>query len=220
MLQYLLFDCDNTLYPESLGLENEISRRMTDFVADLLHVAHDEAAKLRSSKVPPYGTTLEWLVTEHDFRDAERYYDFVHYEGLYEALRPDPELARVLARIDLPKSILTNAPREHAERVLARLGVANAFESIFDIRSCGLKGKPHIGAFNLALDAVGRKPGEVLFFDDIERSVVAFIELGGWGVLVDETGTKHTTRQVPRVRTIHEVEAYVNADRELVWNRN
>ena len=44
---YVLFDLDDTLYPAGAGLMQEISARITGYVADRLRISRDAADALR-----------------------------------------------------------------------------------------------------------------------------------------------------------------------------
>jgi len=211
MVRYLLFDLDNTLYPSSSGLDREIDRLMTLFVADYLGVPPEEARRRRKSDAVPFGTTLTWLREAHGFRDEDRYLEAVHPLNVEDFIAYDPELPALLDRIDLPKIVLTNSPIEHAERVLARLGIADRFIRIIDIRYNRFCGKPHREAFDNGVSAVGASSAEeVLFIDDLPRYVLPFLEIGGQGLLVDETG-KHDRlgHGLPTIRKITELETFL-----------
>jgi len=211
MVRFLLFDLDNTLYPSSSGLDREIDRRMTIFVADYLGLSPEEARLKRKSEAIPFGTTLTWLREAHGFRDEDRYLDAVHPVEVGAYIAYDPELPAMLDRIDLPKLVLTNSPIEHAERVLARLQIADRFGGIIDIRYNRFCGKPHREAYDNGLKAVGASSAEeVLFIDDLPRYVLPFREIGGQGLLVDETG-KHDRLDhgLPAIKKITELETFL-----------
>lgn len=53
-----VFDLDNTLYPPSARLFDQIERRMTDWVMTELRVVREEADRLRRHYWSTYGTTL------------------------------------------------------------------------------------------------------------------------------------------------------------------
>lgn len=208
MLRYLLLDLDNTLYPESVGLEHDIVRRMNGFVSSLLKLEPKAAERVRREGTRHYGTTLEWLMAEQGFVDVEGYYAAVHPEGEEACIRPDPALGGILDSIPLPKAVFTNAPLEHAERVLARLGIGDRFEAIYDIRYNGLRGKPHAEAITKVCRACGVKPAEALFVDDMPKYVLGHIALGGPALLVDEM-ERHADLDVPRIRSLRELPGYI-----------
>jgi len=209
MIRYILFDLDNTLYPASAGMEEEMMARIIAYSAAYLGVSTEEALRLRREQIADYGTTLEWLMAEHGLTAIEEYYAFVHPDGEEERLTPDPQLRAFIQALPVPASILTNAPMEHAERVLRKLELEGLFQHIFDIRSNGLKGKPNEIAFRNALKVIGHKPEEVLFVDDLPPYIEGFLRLGGNGVLVDH-GAIYPSSTIPRVRTVMEIGRFLN----------
>jgi len=208
MLRLVLFDLDNTLYPESSCMDRDITRRMIEYVARFLGMSPEEARRFRHENAKRYGTTLEWLRAEHGFADTESYFAAVHPEGEEYCIAPDPELSRLLAALPQRKAVLTNSPIEHADRVLAKLGIAEHFEAIYDIRFNGLKGKPHAEAYSRACAALGVGIEETLFVDDLPKYVRGFLEIGGRALLIDE-GDRFADEGLPRIRSLLELPAYI-----------
>jgi putative hydrolase of the HAD superfamily len=204
MPRFLLLDCDNTLYPESLGVEAIVSGRMREFAKSWTGIPDAELDARRAEGFRKWGTTLSWLMHEMGFDDAEGYFARVHTGDELEALAPDPELAELLAALPMHKAILTNAPAEHARRVAGRLGVEGAFEAFYDIRFSRFRGKPHKEAFERALAALGARAEEAIFVDDQPVAVRAFMALGGEAWLVDETG-RHEGKGLKSVASIKEL---------------
>jgi putative hydrolase of the HAD superfamily len=206
---YLLFDLDETLYPSSCGLMQAVSERMSAFVKDFLRVSEEEAARIRRRLRVAYGTTLTGLMREHGLEVAEQYLAYTHDVPVESFLAEDPRLAAALASIPLPKSVLTNSPREHAERILARLGVRGQFERIFDLRFNGLTGKPDVGVYERVLGVLGRTPAEVLLIDNHLDYLAPFRAMGGQVLLIDERGDTSGAEDVPRLRDIRELPSYL-----------
>jgi putative hydrolase of the HAD superfamily len=208
MLRLVLLDLDNTLYPESLGMDRDIDKRMNEFVAFYLGLSMKEAVGLRRERARKYGTTLEWLTVEHGFSEPETFFAAVHPDGEEYCIERDPELARALDAVELPKAVLTNSPSEHARRILAKLGIADRIQAIYDIRFNSLRGKPHAEAYRRACEASGVSVDEVLFVDDMPKYVRGFIELGGMGLLVDEAD-RFAGEGLSRIRSLVELPAFV-----------
>lgn len=181
MINYLLLDLDNTLYPRESGLAHHMGRRMGEYVAQHLGVPADRAAVLRREGLARHGTTLRWLMVEHNVTDLDGFMDFVHPVDLGDFLTADDRKTaqRALREVDLPASVLTNGPLEHAHRVLRWLGLESRFEHVFDIRLNKMKGKPHISAYTTALETTGANPSETLFADDVLEYLLPFRDLGG-----------------------------------------
>lgn len=208
MLRVLLFDLDNTLYSDTVGMDRDIVVRMNDFVARTLDLELSEAAEIRRERTRHYGTTLEWLMAEHGFTEPESWFAAIHPEGEEEAIRPDPELRRLLLSLSLPKVIFTNSPMEHAERILARLGVEDLFDRVYDIRFNGLRGKPHGEAIRRVLADCGVSAPEALLVDDLPKYVRGFVEEGGHGVLLDEFD-RHGEQPFLRIHSLVELPSIV-----------
>lgn len=180
---HLMFDLDSTLYAPTAGITSGFLDRTLAFVSEFFHISREEAREKRLSNLPNFSTTLEWLQSE-GLADVERYLEYMHPESEANELDADMNLRPLLASIDTPKSILTNSPHEHADRVLKKLNVADLFESICDIRDCRFKGKPYEGAYRAALEKCGGTIADTLFFDDQFKYVDGYAALGGVAVLV------------------------------------
>lgn len=192
-IKHLLFDLDNTLYPSTAAIDQGITRRMIGFVADFLGLDFQQATERRVQRLPFFGTTLEWLKTEHGLTDIAAYFDAVHPPEEINELNQDPNLRPFLQSLELPMTILTNAPLCHAQRVLEFLNVADLFTSIHDIESNGFKGKPYPEAYHKALAASGFSIAETIFFDDHKKYTDGYQALGGQAVLVQHPSEANRT---------------------------
>jgi putative hydrolase of the HAD superfamily len=208
MINNLIFDLDNTLYSARYGLEKKVSGRIVDFLVSYLRISREEAGEIHGNLIRCYGTTLEYLMTEKGFTDVESYYQRIHPADEADSLPPDPELGTYLASLPMPKAILTNSPREHAKRVLSRLGITSCFTHIFDIRFNGFKGKPGKDAFLRALDAMNATPGSALFVDDYPEYIDGYLALGGKALLLDEFDD-YPDYPHSRIRTLQDLDNYL-----------
>ena len=172
MIKCLLFDLDNTLYSARYGLEDNVSFRIRKFASALLGVTPEEIREIRKANIRQYGTCLEWLMAEKGFTDIDPYLAAVHPPGEADSLPRDDKLRSLLASIPIPKAILTNSPREHADLILDKLGITDLFTDIFDIRQCGFKGKPQKEVFDHALNSLGLRFPEILFIDDNPQNFI------------------------------------------------
>lgn len=186
---HLLFDMDNTLYPASSAMDKGITRRMLECVADFFHCTMDEATALRSERIVHYSTTLEWLRSE-GLTDIEGFLAHVHPSNEAEELPPQPGLRDFLISLNMPMSILTNAPHEHADTVLGKLGIADLFEAVTDIRDAGFNGKPYPDSYMAALKKVGATIENTLFLDDMQKYTDGWVALGGTAVLIGSPNGK------------------------------
>jgi putative hydrolase of the HAD superfamily len=210
MIEYVLFDLDNTLYSARFGLEDALGRRNIAYVARFLGLTEEEARQERRKRIRLYGTTLEWLMNEKGFTAIEDYYAAVHPPGEEAALVPDPGLRPLLEGLPVPRAILTNSPREHADRILQKLQIGDLFTHIFDMRWNRFTGKPAPEAFHRALNALGTRPESTLFVDDFPPYIQGYLNLAGKGVLLDEYDA-FPDYPHPRIRSLGELPALLEA---------
>ena len=193
-----VFDLDNTLYPPSCRLFDQIHARMDEYVSRLLALSHAQAKVVRQRLFEQYGTTLTGLVREHAI-DAGGFLDHVH-DLDYSPVQPSVALDRALAKLPGRKLIFTNGTVPHAERVLARLGVAQHFADIFDIVLSGYVSKPDAGPYGVFVRRTGIDPKASAFFEDIARNLEAPHDLGMTTVLVtspDHPGARPVNGERP-----------------------
>jgi putative hydrolase of the HAD superfamily len=208
MIRYILFDLDNTLYSIRTGMEQDFQRRIIAFTSRLLGITPEEALNRRREGITRYGTTLEWLMGDKGFTAIDEYYAAVHPAGEEDCIPPDPELRQFLLGLNIPLAILTNSPREHTDRVLAKIGIADLFTRIFDMRWNGNQGKPLPIAFTRTLDALGSAVDNTLFIDDTPCYVRGYLDLGGRGILRDELD-RHPDYPHPKIRELTELTRYL-----------
>jgi len=210
VIKHLLIDLDNTLYSAGYGLEKEVSQRIEIFLTQMLGINREESEETHRSLVRDkgYGTTIEWLMAEHNYTDIDTYYAAIYPEDEAAVLKPDPKLAQFLASIPLPKAVLTNSNKKHAHNILNRLGIAEQFQYIFDITLNNYIGKPHREAFFKALEIMKAEPETTLFIDDYPEFVAGFLNIGGRGILLDEFG-RHSGTDFTRVKSLYEIEKFL-----------
>lgn len=171
-----VFDLDNTLYPPECRLFDQIDVRMSDFICDLLKLDPTAAMALQKDYFRAYGTTLAGLMEVHGVAPD----DFLHFVHDIDVspVSPSPELARALEGLDGRRLVFTNGSVPHAERVLARLGVAHLIEDIFDIKAAAYRPKPHPDAYRRFLKAHGVHPQSAAMFEDMSRNLAPAAALG------------------------------------------
>jgi putative hydrolase of the HAD superfamily len=171
-----VFDLDNTLYPASNGLMAEVSARMTQFVANVLGVATNEALVEQKKLFRIHGTTLRGLMDKYAVNPWS-FLDFVHQVD-YDQVAPSPGLADALLALPGRKFVFTNASAAHAERVLDRLGIAPQFEGVFDVAAAAWQPKPHPTAYQTLLDRHQITPDSAVMVEDIAPNLEPAATLG------------------------------------------
>lgn len=177
-----VFDLDNTLYPADHEVFADIGDRMTAYIARTVGVDWDASLALREKYFNTYGATVVGLVKHHDV-DASDFLRDVHDVSL-DAVEPDPELAALIARLSGRRIVFTNGGRDYAHRILAQLGVDNAFDSVFALEDAGLVPKPERAAFERLIAACDFDPRRAVMFEDHLRNLQPAAELGFATVLV------------------------------------
>ncbi len=163
-----VFDLDNTLYPPSARLFDQIEVKMTDYVAKALDVSTEVADHLRDTYWKRYGTTLAGLMAEHSI-DPEPYLDAVH-DIDFSVLSPDPALASRIATLPGRKVVYTNGARPYALKVLEARGLTGLFDAVYGVEHAGYRPKPEQAAFEaiFALDNLAPEFG-AMFEDDVRN---------------------------------------------------
>jgi putative hydrolase of the HAD superfamily len=185
----LLFDLDDTLYPPSSGVWQAIGERINRFMSERVGIPPDRVAALRERYFAEYGTTLNGLRAIHGVNPDE-YLAFVHDIPLDRLLDEDQQLQEMLTGLPQRKVIFSNSDRAHAGRVLERLGVAQAFERIIDIRALGFVNKPDLEAYRRALVLLGTTAAECAIIDDLLRNLLPPRALGMRTVWVHPGGNE------------------------------
>jgi putative hydrolase of the HAD superfamily len=182
-LKYALFDLDNTLYPHSCGLWDEIGNRINLYMIERLQMDPQEVGRRRDEFLKAFGTTLNALRRYYSV-DPDEFLDFVHDIPLEQFLQQDRELDRMLQRLRWRKTIFTNADAKHARRVLSRLGVKHHFESIIDIHLLEFVNKPDRRSYLRALEFASARPEECVLIEDSLVNITAARALGITTVMV------------------------------------
>jgi putative hydrolase of the HAD superfamily len=183
-----VFDLDNTLYPASCRLFDQIDRRICEYVAELLKIDFLEAKKLQKEYFYTYGTTLHGLMTRHQ-ASPDDFLDYVH-DIDHSPVLSNPALDDALHALPGRKLVFTNGTVAHAEKVLARLGVTHHFGDIFDIVHSDYIPKPAIGPYRKFIGQFGITAESSAMFEDIARNLMAPHQLGMTTVLVTSPDNK------------------------------
>ena len=182
----LFLDLDDTLYPHTSGLWEAVGDRIQCYTEATLNVGAEEASRLRGQYLSQYGTTLNGLMHNHQI-DPMEYLTFVHDVPVERLLPPDPELRTMLASINIPRVIFTNAHGEYAKRVLQQLGIMDLISQIIDILALDFSNKPEPEAYRRALTLAGNPSAETcLLVDDRYPNLAAASEFGMTTVLVGD----------------------------------
>jgi putative hydrolase of the HAD superfamily len=171
-----IFDLDNTLYPHGSRVLLEAEQRICGFIEKHFGLSRDEAWRLQKDCLAVNGSTLSGLVTRFKI-DPEPYLAYVNDVDV-TTLEPSPGLALALARLPGKRIVFTNNCGDYAGKVLERLGIANAFDAVCDIRHIGFAAKPARTSYEKVLAHAGVIARESAMFEDSERNLVPAHEMG------------------------------------------
>lgn len=179
-----IFDMDDTLYPREQGVMRLVQERINTFMMAAVGLPREEAHVLQKQFLNEHGTTLAGLMANYAV-DPEAFLTEVHDVPL-DSLEPNPDLDAILRRLPGRRFVLTNGARYHAARVLARIGITDAFEGVFAIEDMDLVPKPAPATFRRFLAAHGVAPESAVFFEDTPRNLAPAKALGMTTVLVGD----------------------------------
>src|SRR5215471_2226929 len=171
-----IFDLDNTLYPASCRLFDQIHARMTRFIADRLDLSEEAAFAVQKSYFREHGTTLRGLMTVNRI-DPHDFLDYVHEIDL-SCVPADETLVEALTRLSGRKIVHTNGSVRHAERLLDHLGIAGSFCGIFDIAAAAFEPKPALAGYRELQRRHQVTPGSALMVEDMAKNLVPAAALG------------------------------------------
>lgn len=171
-----VFDLDNTLYPPSARLFDQISDRMTEWMTANLSVSRGEANLLRQHYWQAHGTTLAGLMAEHG-TEPVAFLDHVHDIDL-TGLAADPTLAARIRALPGRRIVFTNADTRYAARVLAARGLAGLFDAAYGVEETGFLPKPRPEAYAKVIAVDGFDPTRAAMFEDDPRNLAEPHALG------------------------------------------
>jgi putative hydrolase of the HAD superfamily len=171
-----IFDLDNTLYPASCRLFDQIHANMTRFIAERLELTADEALLVQKRYFREHGTTMRGLMTVNGV-DPREFMDYVHRIDL-ACVPANPALVAALAALPGRKLVHTNGSVKHAENLLAHLGITQAFEGVVDIEAAGWEPKPGLAGYHELIRRHRVDPRRALMVEDIARNLAPAAALG------------------------------------------
>jgi putative hydrolase of the HAD superfamily len=102
-----------------------------------------------------------------------------------DMLEENAPLAAAIATLPGRKLVFTNADEPYARRILARLGLGDAFEAIHDVHALDYKPKPEPSAYRHICDTYTLDPAQSLFADDMARNLKPAKDIGMTTLWVD-----------------------------------
>ncbi len=183
-----IFDLDNTLYPASCRLFDQIHKRMTNYVMNRFGLPHDEARHMQKQMFYKYGTTLRGLMVEHGEKPEDFLSDVHNID--YTSVNEDKVLQDMLQKLPGRKLVFTAGTVDHATRAMNRLGVTEIFEAIFDITDADHIPKPDRAPYDKFIAQFDIDGTRAAFFEDIARNLEVPHAMGMTTVLVTDPDNK------------------------------
>lgn len=177
-IDVILFDLDDTIYPNSSGIWTMIRERIDTYMISRLGYLEENVHSIREDFFRRFGTTLRGLEATHQI-DPVEYLQFVHDIPLENKLKPNHRLVEMLTQLPQKKVIFTNGDRWHAKRVTDKLQITHFFDRVIDVLDISPYCKPMVEAFNIALDLLQiENPARILLIDDNLRNVQKANDIG------------------------------------------
>lgn len=171
-----VFDLDNTLYPPSDRLFDQIEVKMRDFVMEAVGVTATEADHLRVHYWKTYGTSLAGLMAEHQLDPWPFLHDVHQIDMTHMAKAPD--LAALIRALPGRRIVYTNGTEPYAQKVLEARGLDGLFDAVYGVEHAGFVPKPRREAFDRVFGADGIVTEKAAMFEDELRNLEAPHALG------------------------------------------
>lgn len=208
-----IFDLDNTLYPSSANLFDQIDGKMGDYVSRLLNIDRVKARQIQKHFFHTHGTTLSGLMKNHGVEPGH-FLDYVHDIDL-EVIDEDRALVEAIAALPGRKFVFTNGDAPYARRVLDRLGLGASFEAIHDIHACNYAPKPQHRGYETMCRTFNIQPDRALFVEDMARNLKPAKAMGMVTVWVNN-GSESGSREADSAFIDYEIAALTPWLSELV----
>ena len=195
-IKNILFDLDGVLYQDLESVFGQVSKKMTEYIANKLDLDLKKAKELQTNYFHKYNTSLNGLMIHHDI-EPEEFLKYVHDIDL-SFMKKDFILRKELENLNLKKFIFTNGSREHANNITTHLGVNDQFDGLFDIVDAEFNPKPAAKAFDLMIKKFKINPRETLYIEDIAKNLSIGKERGtitAWLINNEYWGKKESDKE-------------------------
>ena len=172
-----IFDLDNTLYPASSKLFDQISSKMTQFIMAELQINKKLALVVQKKYFRAHGTTLRGLMINHNI-DPLCFLKFVHDIDLSPINKQNTLLDSELKRLPGRKVIFTNGSVEHAQNVTKHMGIDHHFDYIFDIVASNYIPKPSKQVYKEMVAKLNINPNTAVMIEDMACNLIPASDMG------------------------------------------
>ena len=173
-IQGIIFDLDNTLYHFTDAFYRDCTMAAAEAAQELgISLSFEDTLKLAERSEQEYGYSMHGYVVDHGIAYADLH--FPYHEKIDETVVGKIDGVRsALKMLNIPCSILTNASRDWADRVLRYVDLADMFDSdkIFAMEDANFEPKASSErGFRLAADSLNAPLENILMVDDLDRNL-------------------------------------------------
>jgi putative hydrolase of the HAD superfamily len=128
-----IFDLDNTLHDANVHIFPHLNHSMTAYLQRYLGLDRADANALRMQYWRRYGATLLGLMRHHGVDPSHFLWETHQFPELARMVLRHPLLRSVLTRLPGPKLVFSNSPVHYSRAVLEVLRVSDLFDDVFSI---------------------------------------------------------------------------------------
>uniref|UniRef100_A0A7S3K5P8 Pyrimidine 5'-nucleotidase n=1 Tax=Aureoumbra lagunensis TaxID=44058 RepID=A0A7S3K5P8_9STRA len=194
----IIFDLDDTLYPQSSGFSDHRNREVAiNFMCEKLGFESRQAAiDLRNEYFRKYHSTLKGLTVAGQegklpkpFREEDLGDYFTENCNFEKFLKPNPHLAQQLKQLPLRKILFTNGPRRYGIRCIQALGLSEIFpeDHIVGVENVMPYCKPDPEAFTAILARAQLFSHRAIMVEDSMKNIRTAHSLKMRTILIDES---------------------------------
>ena len=178
-IEYWVFDIDETLYPKRLGINDQMSDKMAEYMAKHLKITAMEAYDLCLYYYKKYGTTIKGIIEEQNGVISPRNFVNETHKNLdLSIIKENPKMKDALSRLPGKKFVFTNGSFGHALRVCKKLGIHKEINGFFGTQATNFIPKPNPEAFEYFIDRYNVDASKTIFFDDNKKNLQAAKSFG------------------------------------------
>lgn len=182
-IKNLVFDLDNTLYPQSSGCTAPSEKKGKDFFDNILKLSDEEYYKNKHLIIDGNTYFLHKLKEK-----GVSFEEFLNYVCEYDLsnIHCNKTLKKQLLSLPHQLFIFTDSVHWHVEDVLEKMQIKGIINNIFTIMEAGGVWKSHTGAFEKFFNHYKINPKETAIFEDSLSNLQIAKEVGMTTVFISE----------------------------------
>lgn len=173
-IQGIIFDLDNTLYHFTDAFYRDCTMAAAEAAQELgMDLSFEDTLKLAERSEQEYGYSMHGYVVDHGIAYADLHFPY-HSKIDEKVVGKIEGVGEALKALNVPCSILTNASRDWATRVLRYVDLDDVFDDgkIFAMEDADFEPKASSEkGFFLAADALNVPLENILMVDDLDRNL-------------------------------------------------